>query len=365
MSSVINPKLLEYVDFLKNFVSRHQSFFDNLYNFKESKDEDEKEDEKVPSPFDYLDNVSSTHPKSPYGLKEFTQLQNEFYDIFIAPYNSAIIKFQGHMAEYDGKTLLEAGNTEAEWYNYFSKESILGNMQISLICNAISVAKFPMQNIRNTSITPFGYVPNGIELNEGLACPFCNQRIGNVVLNYDTLEITPFRAIVQHCPNTKKSISKIKLSVPSKKLVFLNDIRHAFKVKPESEISINSTLGKMQQTEIYAEHNIGYFFVSNTSPTILQKEGSILIDTNYFDNQDEEDNNKHQKEYKDYIDKGYICTDLWWYFVLDFDLYSQLCANANLSPDYFSHTVVDITSSKVKISHDLDKLISKITYAKK
>lgn len=358
MSRVQNPKLLEYIEFLKIFVSQHQSFFDNLHNFKESKEGDEKD----PSPFDYLDNVSSTHPKSPYGLKEFTQLQNEFYDIFIAPYNSAIIKFQGHMAEYDGKTLLEAGNTEAEFYNYFSKESILGNMQVSLICSAISIAKFPMENLRNLTITPFGYLPHGIELNEDLTCPFCGKRMGRVMLNYDTLEIVPSRAEMEPCPNKNNSISKVQLSVPSKKLVFLNDIRRAFNVEPESKISINSILGKMKQTKVYSDHNIGYFFVSNTSPQILQKEGKILIDTNYFE---DDENKSNLKKYKDYVNKGYVCTDLWWYFVLDFDLYNQLCANANLTPDYFSHTVVDITSKKVRISHDHDKLISKITYTKK
>lgn len=353
MSKEINPKLLEYIEFLKDFASRHQAFFDNLHNFKES------ENKKDPSPYDYLDNISSTHPKSPYGLKEFTQLQNEFYEIFIAPYNSAIIKFQGHMAEYDGKTLLTAGKDDSGWYNYFSKESILDNMQVSLICNAICIAKFPSENFRQLNLTSFGYLPHGIQLNEGLSCPFCNKRMGQVILNYDTLEIIPFRTEIEPCPNKKKSISKVKLSVPSKKLVFLNDIRKVFNVEPDSAISINSTLGKMQQTDIYAEHNIGYFFVSNTSPTILQKEGSILLDTNYCEDDEE------QKAYKDYVDKGYVCTDLWWYFVLDFDLYNQLCANANLTPDYFSHTVVDITSKNVRISHDLDKLKSKITYNKK
>lgn len=350
----INPKLLEYIEFLKNFVSQHQSFFDNLHNFKKSDDTEEA------NPFDYLDTVGSTHPQSPYKLKEFIDLQEQFYDIFIAPYSSAIINFNGHLDTYDGKTLLDAGNSKVDWYNYFEKNAILDNMQVSIISNAISVAKFSGVDIRSLTITPFGYLSHGIELNNGLACGFCSQRLNKIYLDYDKLEILPYRNNIEPCTNKKSFVTKVKLSVPSKKLVFLNDIRKALYLKIDSskEISFNSILGKMQQTDLYSEHNIGCFFVSNTSPTILQKDGQILIDTNYCDDK------KDSKKYNDYIDKGYICTDLWSYFVLDYDLYEKTCFEANLTTDYFSHVVVDITSNSVNISHDFKELKSTIKYKK-
>ena len=45
-----------------------------------------------------------------------------------------------------------------------------------------------------------------------------------------------------------------------------------------SQVSLNSILGKKRECEVYAENNMAYFFVSNTSPSIYQNEKQIVID---------------------------------------------------------------------------------------
>ena len=96
----------------------------------------------------------------------------------------------------------------------------------------------------------------------------------------------------------------------------------------------------------------------------MQKEGEILA--TLFD----EDDEKEAAKYKDYKLCGDVCTGVWWYTVLDHDLYLSMCAEHNVDPASIEHTVVKTKALKYKVSHSLAAhtkghhrgVYSKITY---
>ncbi len=191
---------------------------------------------------------------------------------------------------------------------------------------------------------------NEIEYFSGSTCEKCCEMF-SAVINFETKKVEPISNKIEECKFSKKipSSVKVKIKAPSKKLVFLNDPRKFLKIerKDKYECSINSLLGAIKETEFYEAHNVGFFFVGNTGLHAFKRNNEILI-SNY-----DEDSEKDEKKYKEYMNYGYICMDLWWYTILDFDLFNNLCEEKNVSVDSLDYVVIDIEGTEVNITHSL------------
>ena len=160
----------------------------------------------------------------------------------------------------------------------------------------------------------------------------------------------------QPCIHTQlngNNIYSFIIDTPSKKLVFMNDIRSVFNVDREDEytVSLNSILGKKRECEVYAENNMAYFFVSNTSPSIYQNEEQIVIDPlNVKFKRDKKNGEPVIPD--DYIDRGNICTDLWAVCMADHDDFLKKCKEQEVSPEDFDIIVVDVSTTQVQVYYD-------------
>ncbi len=191
---------------------------------------------------------------------------------------------------------------------------------------------------------------NEIEYSSAITCEKCSEMFSSVI-NFETKKVEPMTDKVKECKFSEKTPSnvKVKIKAPSKKLVFLNDPRKFLKIerKDKYESSINSLLGAIKETEFYEAHNVGFFFVGNTGLHAFKRNNEILI-SNY-----DEDSEKDEKKYKEYMNCGYVCMDLWWYTILDFDLFNKLCEENKTDKESFDYVVIDIDGTELSITHSL------------
>lgn len=277
-----------------------------------------------------------------------------FVDAFIAKFidlPELTLDLKGHFKKIDGKSISEAITLSkprnSESYFILSLEILHSMFSFKLLGDVFSA----YINKRDKINSPPRYFvvygkKNTFHLGESMQCPSCSTLV-TFIVDYDTKKVTPFSQ-THPCKLAIESRS-VGVTIPcnSKKLVFLNSPRKFFPMTSNKQHSLNSTLGCIEETKFYASHNIGYFFVGNTSVDIIQKDSKITALT--FDDRDK----KHIEKYKDYIQHGNIWCTLWWYTVLDYDLYLDLCAGTDVDPDSIEHIVVPIHGNKVNISHSL------------
>lgn len=298
----------------------------------------------------------------------FIALVTTFVDKFL--YREGM-KFQlrHHLKELDGSLLTELmDQTDNSYgYNYFSRDNLIKHFSLHLLMDVFTLFIYIRdKKTGHVGYHLFGFDDNRIEIKPATTCATCNAYFALVVDYYQNAIIVDDLMPIPDCVNKEPSRVNVTLKSPSGKLVFLNHPSDFFKLQREDkyDLSINSTLGCIAETKFYAEHNIGYFFIGNTTAYIFQKEGEILA-TLY-----DEYNDKHVAKYKDYTLRGDVCTGVWWYTVLDHDLYLKLCAEHNVDPASIEHSVVQTNALKYKVSHGLDAhrkghhigVYSKITY---
>jgi hypothetical protein len=315
------------------------------------------------------DRNESPEPTYIGSSNQFEQLLHDFFDKFIL-IDGLVFDLDGHFSAINGRTLVDVMDnaTDAQKYSarYFQRENLLRHFSKMLLSDIFTA----FIQVRDQLESPvyyrmFAYDDNLIEIKSGTSCPMCDEYVA-IMINYETNTIVPhLEAKPCKLPKSATRVS-VTLKSPSGKLVFLNDPRAFFKEErsDQYETSINSTLGCIEETKFHAKHNIGYFFIGNTVADIIQKKGEIL--TLCYNDEDD----KQVAKYKDYKNKGDICTGLWWYTVLDYDLYLKLCEAQEVNPDSIKHTVVTIKALKYKVSHSLAAhlkghhtgVYSKITY---
>jgi len=332
--------LTQYTVLLTDFVHEHM---DTLLAGKRYKEPKEGREE---SSLDYMpDHNQSAEPGFIGDTAAFRQLVNTFFENFINR-DDIVFDLKGHFADIHGKTL----SAVVQQDGFYSKKHALHEFEIKILIDVLQA----FLDIRDGKTEPFHSFmffcnKNIIEFKSGHRCPACNQYV-TMNIDYELKSVRSYMN-VPDCPfiaKIPKNI-KVKLEVPSKKLVFLNSPRKFLPLEREDRhsLSINSLLGCIKETEMYAAHNVGFFFVGNCSPSILQKDNEIL-----FTSYDEYDP-KDLEKFKEYAYKGYVCTDLWWYTVLDYDLYLKLCSDKNLDVDAIDHTIVDINKTSCTITHNL------------
>jgi hypothetical protein len=125
----------------------------------------------------------------------------------------------------------------------------------------------------------------------------------------------------------------------SGRIVVENDLRKFFK---DVDFDINTTKGIIKTMEYYSRRKMLHGFVGNSCPSIyINKElGKINIGA------------EHDEKYNPIIPDGFelltsICTDLWWYSIIDVEVLKKLDENFT-EEDY---NIVEIPSGTWKLSH--------------
>lgn len=300
----------------------------------------------------YEDQDILEEPKStripPYQMKKesknlfnnplIKELMNSFYEKFI---NIPELTFDlnGHCQNYHGRTLKDVIDDKDMYWD--SKEKYIERYAfhvVSTLFDKLSgeTEDYSMLFIKNT-------MRNFIESKH---CPHCDKSI-YAQIDYAENKIKIPEHMLNHIGKEPCSISKVssvftvKINTPSKKIIFFNNPYQLIKIEREDQYtcSINSIEGSMKESLAYAEQNIGFFSVNNTSPSILKSKKDIIIaptDTK-----------------KGYEKLGYICTDLWWYTVMDYELFLSMSKNVDIDFDF---TIVETGSTSCEITHNLDNV---------
>lgn len=329
----------KYIELLNKFVTS------NIELLSQSKKYKQRENDEI-SHFDYLPSFNEKNDPDYLGnLPVFKELLNSFLSQFIFIPN---IKFDlnGHMSDnIDGLYLSDVISNDV--HPLFKLKNISSNFSIKLEIDVFSQFNHITHNTK-IHHSNFSFDDNKLELNSDFICESCDERL-TLSIDYDTnLIYSTYKKDPCILPFKPKNLT-VHLKSPSGKIVFLNDPRKIFNESRDNryKVSINSTLGCIQETEFYASHNIGFFFISNSMPYIFQNNSEILFAS--FNEESDEDIEK----FKNYNELGYICTGLWWYTVLDYDLYQSLCLINNIDPNSIEHTVATINKNEFSVLHDL------------
>jgi hypothetical protein len=127
---------------------------------------------------------------------------------------------------------------------------------------------------------------------------------------------------------------------PSGKIVVENDSRHLF---PDHEdFSGSGVVWEQRITAYYAKLGMAHFFVGNTCPGVYQVgEDRYIIAPNPVD-KDYNDLNPEDWEHR-----GSICTDLWWYSIMDHSLFISLGGK----PQKHYQDIIEVTPGRYRFTH--------------
>lgn len=148
-----------------------------------------------------------------------------------------------------------------------------------------------------------------------LRCPYCETSEYDREIETNGVNVR----LSDVCSNPDGHVdNQFTLDVPSGKLLVGNDLRDLAPVNGGRD-DINGCIGRMRVTASYAVAGMAHGFVGNTCPGVYKLvDGSFTIGT--YDNDDYEENPPEGSERV-----AGVCTDLWWYSILDYDLAKARC----------------------------------------
>lgn len=130
----------------------------------------------------------------------------------------------------------------------------------------------------------------------------------------------------------------------SGKIIVENDLRQFFN---DEDFDVNSKKGIIQTMEHYAKQGMLHGFVGNSSPTLLfsKKDKKIIIGADYDEYESRETDGLPNDSYKEL---AYVCTDLWWYSIVDVEHFKKLHPETDMS----SFTIVDVPKGTWELRHN-------------
>lgn len=339
MSTFNEEHIKRYIQFTNDYVSKHASLLEYA----------------IANP---VKKAKSYEKGTPEHLV-ITQFYDEFYEDFI---NLDGLRFdlKGHYDKYDGRLFKEVIEDDALYHD--TKENIIKQYSYYL---KIHLIKAYNNKDKNNDDYVISFMTDHLErIIEDKQCDYCDSSISSY-LDYELNKIVLYPHL-KECPRVKNGEFNevtINLKAPSKKLVFLNNPSDFISIdRPDQyTVGIGSVLGRMKESEAYAEQNVGYFSITNSACNIFKGEHEIII-APFNDESEEYENLTKTHEYI-----GNIDTDLWWYTVLDYDLFIDLCKKTKTDIDDIEHVVVDIPQTHCSITHNLninDHMDSDIIYSK-
>ena len=131
--------------------------------------------------------------------------------------------------------------------------------------------------------------------------------------------------------------------VTTGKVVVENDLRENF--EDEDASNINATEGIIQTMQYYADQKMLHGFVGNSCPGLYlnREQGLIHIGADY----DQETDETILPAGFDPESIACVCTDLWWYSIVDLEVLREKVPGLNES-DY---TVIEIPAGTWKLTH--------------
>lgn len=347
----------KYHDFIENFAKENIEFLRTLPVYEKDKNAMYKPDELTG--FDYLPPAHLKDEEgSIYNRKEIIEFYNQFYDKFI-DIEGLTVDLNGHYYDIHGKTIQELKNEK----NYLlGKERLIYEYRVSLLAEMLDAYIHLENNTKPEIIMSLVFIQKNVlkGIMEGEHCPHCNKSI-YADLNYEENKIRISDHMLNHigkepCSyvgNKNDLKYEISLKTPSKKIAIFNSPFSFIKLKREDQytVSICSIEGQIKDSRMYEQENIGLLPVGNTCPNIFKKGKEIIIGTIYEDD---------DQEYDGMIENGYehlgdICTDLWWYTIMDYELFKKYIKDKKVKKtDRPEYILVDIGSDEITITHDLD-----------
>lgn len=137
--------------------------------------------------------------------------------------------------------------------------------------------------------------------------------------------------------------------ISSGKVILENDLREYFK---HCDFDINSRTGIIQTMDHYQKQGMLHGFVGNSCPTFWMNEAGdeIAIGSKMKTVIDENGEEDYEDDMEGYTEWGWVCTDLWWYSLVDYEVFKGLSklTDEAIERDY---TVLDLEAGEWKLEH--------------
>ncbi|MDI6976254.1 hypothetical protein [Serratia sp. Se-RSBMAAmG] len=295
-----------------------------------------------------------------------------FYEEFFEQYKELIkSELLGHFPKMDDKSASQLNKLKLNYRPCrLSKDRIIYELYLKLIIELIDQVLFEGTRRKKYSMLINKFEPNYLEVMDMTDCDYCGKHIA-IIYDFDRKvfrhsdHFTHEAGKCESLAKKSKPVYSFQLKVPSKKLVFINDIRQVFEVEREDhlEVSIGTKLGRKKECEEYVKHGMAYFTMLNNSPHIYQHKtkNEIIIDPENVKLKWDEDTDNIKKA-NDYYDRGFICTDLWAVCMSDHDDFMKRCAEKNIDPSKLRLVIVDIPSDTIKVKYNFDTFLIQISY---
>jgi hypothetical protein len=262
---------------------------------------------------------------------------DRFFDVFVLPHLSAIVvDVNGHNDVSNSQSLKQIQEyiCERNYNNHFLSIHSLKKQMTYSICSSLYSVAINEELSPKINKVVFGYDEH---------CDDCGIRL-EFCFDLDELKISLsdncLKAFPERCEcENNDFIIKTSIPVPSKKLVFANDLRKLFKKEIDElgYVSVNYFPGEKKTTLFYAQHGLIFCFVGNSCPYVCKnKDDSIFITSNSSFKKDK---------------VGIISTSLWWYCAMDHDDFLARCKKNRINPNKFEHIVVDINKDTADVIH--------------
>lgn len=179
-------------------------------------------------------------------------------------------------------------------------------------------------------------------------CNSCNQPV--------TFEVKKTKIVASSkCPHPDGyPVYTAQINVPSGKLIFGNDFRDL--VDCPGSFDVNGTHGTALTTKAYADAGMIHVYVGNTCPGLYKVSDSRINIVSAATSYAGEDRDYKDLECEPPKGKrvGGICTDLWWYSAMDYDLFKKR-AKARYGKDWKKErisgrgTIVKVKPGRYKV----------------
>lgn len=151
----------------------------------------------------------------------------------------------------------------------------------------------------------------------------------------------------------------VVLAIPSGRIVFANDLRTLAPVN--ANFGGSSAADTRGYTEALATGGLALLFTGNTCPNVWKVNSTELRVANYHDSAEYAEGGEFDGDDvrgtftpKDQWgeDQGSICTDLWWYSAMDYDLFVERCVGLGWDPEKVADFIVDVEPGNYAFSQE-------------
>lgn len=222
----------------------------------------------------------------------------------------------------------------------------------------VQIESYIDENIYIAGKWASGQQTDPVKINSHIrGCSNCGESV-NVYFDGKVITIGDTKCSIPGAP----APYSVQINVPSGKLICENDLREF--VPGVEDMYTTAYVEMVKYVNEYAAGGLFHAFVGNSCPSLYLKNNDILTVANVHDDDDE-----------DYIDHGFgeqvgsICTDLWWFSIMDEDTllknHKEFYPNdKKFNFDEMKFTIIDVepglyemTVHPMAIKNDMDEIV--------